>query len=153
VYSQSNNLAVKLNQADSVFLISHEMTWPSTNVIIDSLGNELKLPHLIIRGKLNRAVVVEKKILSPAEVSALSDILTPIYEPTIRVVMSRCYDPHHSIIIIKKNKTSFIDLCFHCAAFEESKDIKGLEIREDKWEKLYNFFKDRGFKYEMFLEE
>ena len=129
------------------------MTSQSSNVLIDSLGHETRAPDLIIRGKLNKALVVEKKVLSPAEVKLLSDILTPKYEPTILVVMSRCYDPHHSIIIIKKNKLSFIDLCFHCLGFEESKDIKGLEIREDKWKKLYDFFKGRGFKYEMFPEE
>ncbi len=153
VYGQSNDLAVKLNQADTVFLISHEMTSRSSNRIVDSLGREMKVPDLIIRGKLNKAVVVEKKVLSAAERSVLTEILTYKYEPTILVVMSRCYDPHHSIIIIKKNKLSFIDLCFHCLAFEQSKDIKELEIRDDKWEKLYQFFKDRGFKYEMYPEE
>jgi len=150
-YGQSS-LTQKLIQADSVLLVSHEMTSRSTNSMVDSAGHTVILPDLTIGGALNTKIVIEEKVLTVKEIGALVKALTYTYKPSRIISQSGCFDPHHAIIIVKGKKTSFIELCFHCLGFETSKDIINLEIKEDKWEKLYKLFKDYGFKHEMFLE-
>lgn len=152
LFSQGKTIDIILKNADSVILVSHEMTSSSTNIIIDSLGNKINLESIITKGKLNEQITKEKLVLSEQQVFALSNILSKRYKPSRIISMSQCFDPHHSVIIYKKAKISYIDLCFGCQDFETSRDIQGLEIKEDKWEELYLLFKKYGFKYEMGLD-
>ena len=140
--------------ADTVLLISHDFTSNTRSITIvdDSTGKRIKQPDLVRKGKLNDQVVKEKKILLKEDVLSLSKILSYKYKPTNIVVSSGCFDPHHSIIIISKGKASYIDLCFHCWNYITSAELEGIEIRDDKMEKLYKFFKQLGFTYEMNLE-
>ncbi len=117
--------------------------------MVDSRGNEVKLPDLLAGDSLNDNVVIERKSLTTKGINDLISILTYPYHPQKTITQSGCFDPHHTIIIKKGSKTSFIDLCFHCMDFEASNDITKLEIRADKWDKLYQFFKSYGFKYKM----
>jgi hypothetical protein len=142
-------LASKLKLADTVLLISHSSISDSSNIVVDSFGREVKLTNLLINDKLNRQAIIESKILSTVEIDSLSNILTYPSKSINMVILSGCFIPHHSIIIIKNNKISFIDLSFYCLNFNSSNDIRELEIEEDKWENLYNLFKNFGFKYEM----
>ncbi len=143
------SLSTKLLQADTVLLISHNMRSRSTNSIVDSSNKKIKLLELIVNDKLNENMVQERLVLSTKEIYSLSKILTYKYKTQRIGSISGCFDPHHSIIIMKNNKASFIDLCFHCLNYEKSKDIKDVEIRDDKMLKLYDFFKKLNFKYEM----
>ena len=153
VAASQTGLTRQLKTADTILLISHSMISRSTNSMVDSAGNEVKLPDLLCGDSLNDKVVIERKSLTTKRINDLISILTYPYRPQKTITQSGCFDPHHAIIIKKGSKTSFIDLCFHCMDFEASNDITKLEIRADKWEKLYRFFKDCGFKYAMSLEE
>lgn len=143
-----SDLALKLKNADTVMLISHSTTSGSTDDVIDSSGGSVIRPELLIDGKLNRGVVVESRLLSTAETNSLVKVLTYSYPPSNESVHS-CFDPHHSIIIIKGDRTSYIDLCFHCKEFKCSDDIAHLQIKNDKWAKLHKFFRTFGLKHEL----
>lgn len=58
--------------------------------------------------------------------------------------------PHHGILIFKKKKCSYFDICFSCRHFVSSKDIKLSDELSDKtWQALELFFQNRNFKFEM----
>ena len=145
-------LAQQLKQADTVLLISHSMVAGSSDALADSQCQRMRLPNLFVDGKLNKELVIESKVLSTGETDVLSGTLTYTYKPGKENIHS-CFTPHHTIVVMKGGKTSFIKLCFHCQDFETSSDIVGLEIKQDKWAKLRKLFKAHGFRYELNLEK
>lgn len=138
-------LRVKMKNADSVVLVSHEVT--AGVVIVDSAGNHFPLPKLIIGGRPNYAIVKEKQIVNGGKLDTLIRILArPFLSRTIET--AKCFMPHHAVFIIKNGRTSYIDICFGCLGFETSKDLRRLyafDLR--KWEELEDFFVKLGFTY------
>ena len=62
----------------------------------------------------------------------------------------QCFEPHHGILIFKKGKCSYFDICFGCRHFITSKDIKISDELSDKtWNDFESFFRNRNLKYEM----
>lgn len=135
----------KLKKADTVLLISH----------IGSVSNEAKgdiFPDILIGQKLNFAIVKERKKLSKGKIDSLIVILS-LPTNIDNIVLSRCFDPHQTILIYKNNKISYIDMCFHCWGLRTSEDlneIKGYDV--SKWKKIQLFFKQNGFVYKMETE-
>lgn len=141
-------LQQKIQLADSVLLISHEITFGfavTEDKPIGDKSKELPAPKYFIKGKLNGRIINEQALLTDTAKLTLTKIL-------VRQVLkkkwtpSTCDQPRHSIIVYKNNKQSYIDICFGCRRVHTSKDIDFSEfyMDEKKWEQLKNFFKNNG---------
>ena len=116
-FSQKLNwLNTKLQDADTVLLVSHEAT--AGVVVGDS-------PKLIIARKPNYKIVKEQQILAGDKLGALIKILARPFQDTV-IEMGKCFIPHHAIFIMRNGKTSYIDICFGCRRFKYSKDMQRL---------------------------
>jgi len=155
----------KIQSADSVVLISHEVTleygfriapdWDKSDTSMNlQKWNKLNPPLLkyLDKGKLNRNIIVESLSLTDSIKIKLSNILLrqvllKKFNPT------KCDEPRHSIIIYKNNKESYIDICFSCRRIHTSKDIDFSEfyMDEKKWADLVDFFKANGLT-KLFIE-
>jgi len=144
-----SRLSLKFKQADSVLLISHGDT--KGYGFVDSLGNSLPQPQLLVGNKPNYKIIKERKLINGQELSKLIEILTRSSKSNITTVITNgCFTPHHTIFLFKNGKTSYIDLCFMCRGFETSKDLKNLsEFESSKWAELELFFRKAGFKYKL----
>ena len=140
-------LRYRLQSADSVILVSHEATAGIS--IVDTVTNSrLPLPQLLLNGKLNHKIVREKRALNSPSVEQLSNIVTRPFEDTL-VSSANCFVPQHAILIYKKGKASYIDLCFSCQRFV-TKDLESLGYFDQrKWKELYAFFKQNDMKYKL----
>lgn len=151
-------LKQKIQSADSVVLISHEVTleygvrivpdWDKRDTSMNlQKWSKLHPPLLkyLDKGKLNRKIIKESLSLTDSIKIKLSNILfrqvlLKKFNPTT------CDEPRHSIIIYKNNKESYIDICFGCRRIHTSKDIDFSEfyMDEKKWTELEDFFKTNG---------
>jgi hypothetical protein len=140
-------LRAKLKNADTVLLVSHEVT--AGIAIVDSTGKHIPLPKLLIGGKPNYSMIKEQQVLSGAQLDTFIKIFArPFQSRTIE--MAKCFMPHHAVFIIKNGKTSYVDICFSCQRFDTSKDMQQLYAFDNrKWTELYDFFVKLGFKYEL----
>jgi hypothetical protein len=140
-------LSIKFKNADSVLLVSHDDT--QGVAIIDSVGNKISLPELIINKKPNYKIIKERQIISGKQLDTLIHILDRPFKSKT-VVASKCYMPHHTIFIFKNGELSHIDLCFWCKGFETSDDLNKIyKFDNRKWQELENLFKRLGFKYKI----
>lgn len=143
----SNKLYQKIVQADSVILVSHLITGMP---IVDSKTKRwLGFQRLVIHNKLNQKIVKERYRLNASEMDTIARILiTPNTDREIENI--RCFMPHHGIIIYKKGKCAFFDICFTCQHFVTSKDISlSDELSHKTWKVLEQFFRVRGLRYEL----
>lgn len=151
-FTQKDNwLSVKMKKADTVLLVSHEVT--AGIVIVDSAGNHLPLPKLIVSGRPNYAIIKEQQIITGTKLDTLVKILErPFQDRTIET--GKCFMPHHAVIIIKNGKISYIDICFGCLGFDTSKDLRRLyAFDRRKWTELYDYFVRLGFTYKLLGDE
>jgi hypothetical protein len=147
-FAQKDNwLRTKLKNADTVLLVSHEVT--AGIVIRDSAGKHIPLPKLLSGGKPNYLIFKEQRLISGAQLDTFIRIFArPFRSRTIE--MAKCFMPHHAVLIIKNGKTSYVDICFGCQRFETSNDMQQLYAFDNrKWTELYDFFVKLGFKYEL----
>ncbi|MFT3702138.1 MAG: hypothetical protein QM802_07200 [Agriterribacter sp.] len=140
----------KILSADSVLLISHELTLGYATAEENAIGDtsmppDPPAPEFFINGKLNRAIINEQALLTDtARLDFIKILLRPVniekYTPT------KCDQPRHSIIFYKNDQQSYIDICFGCMHIHSSADINFFEHNMDqkKWEQLMNFFKRNG---------
>ena len=144
----SNWLCKKLRLADSVLLVSHELT-AGIAIIDDRTGKSIPLPKLMISGKPNYKIFKERQIIKDTSLVTLTKILgRPFQGHTIEVSM--CFMPHHAILIFHNGKTSYFDICFSCRQFITSKDLEKISAFDNqKWAELEDFFLTQGFKYEL----
>ena len=149
-------LTQKIRSADSVQLISHELTTgyaitPELEIGDTSLNSKewhkLHPPPLkfLVNGKLNRNIIVESHFLSKTGKDSL--IITLLRRVILKEISrTTCDEPRHTIIIYKNGKEVYIDICFGCRRIHTSKDIDFSESYMDdkKWEELEDFFKVSG---------
>jgi len=150
-FSQKDTwLRTKLKNADTVLLVSHEVT--EGIVLKDSAGGCIPLPKLLVGGKPNYSIIKEKRVLSGTQLDTFIKIFArPFQSRTIE--MAKCYMPHHAIFIIKDGKTSYVDICFGCQRFETSKDMEQLYAFDNrKWRELEECFVNLGFTYQLIDE-
>ena len=152
-------LQQKLLSADSIVLISHVLTAGFAPKIVRDIDardtkkrtvqNEIQHPQYLKNGKINSAIVKQRKVISKAEIAELSQIFR--VEVVKETNLYKCDMPHHSIIIYKKGVQSYIDICFACKRIHTSNDIALAEadLTDNKWEKLKSFFKKFGLTYEL----
>ena len=168
-YGQTNEniklLRQKIKTADSIIIISHEVTaeygarmapdWDIRDTSMN-LKKWYKLHPLPLkffeRGKLNKKIIVESLLLVDSNKNVLSKIL--LRQVLIKsLTYAKCDEPRHTIIIYKNSKQTFIDICFGCRRTHTSKDIDFSEfyLDEQKWNDLENFFKANGLT-KLFIE-
>ncbi len=147
----------KILSADSIVLISHVLTVEFAPKIVRDWDKTKKepikklsaYPTYLKKGKINPAIIKQRKILSRTETAELSQFFK--YEIVEEINQIKCNLPHHSILVYKKNILSYIDLCLDCKHVNTSKDIvlTDGEFTDNKWEKLKLFFKKQGLTYEL----
>jgi hypothetical protein len=140
-------LKTKIKNADTVLLVSHEVT--AGIAIVDSTGKQIPLPKLLIAGKPNHSIIKEQRVLSGTQLDTFIKIFArPFQSRTIEE--GKCFMPHHAVFIIKDGRTSYVDICFGCQRFETSKDMQQLYVFDNrKWRELEDLFVKLGFKYEL----
>lgn len=133
--------------ADSVILVSHLTT---NQPRIDKVNNKIIDPYrLVEKNKVNSKIIKEKYCLDQHEIEALAIIMTEVNTDSSYENI-RCFIPHHGILIYKKSRRSFFDICFSCRHFITSKDIKLTdELSHNTWLHLFEFFKTRNLNYKL----
>jgi len=140
-------LRAKLENADTVLLVSHEVT--AGIAIVDSTGKHIPLPKLLIGGKPNYSIIKEQQVLSGAQLDTFIRIFARPFQSR-SIEMANCFIPHHAVFVIKNGKTSYVDICFGCQRFEASKDMQQLyDFDNRKWTELKDFFVKLGFRYQL----
>ena len=137
----------KFTTADSVILVSHL----TTNIpIVDSMTKKwIGSVKLVDKNKPNYKIIRESISLKRNETDSILTILLTENKDTI-IEDIQCFIPHHGILIFKKGKCSYFDICFGCRHFITSKDIKlSDELSIKTWNDLERFFRNRNLNYEM----
>ena len=149
--SFGQNLNKKVYQkfitADSVIIVSHLTTYIP---IVDEETNErIGSYRLVEKNKVNYKIMKERYRLDKNEIDSLALIMIEANtDSTIEDI--GCFMPHHGVLIYKKSKCSFFDICFGCRHFTTSKDITlSDEISDKTWLHLYHFFRNRKLNYEL----
>ncbi|MEO7046907.1 MAG: hypothetical protein ABI091_16515 [Ferruginibacter sp.] len=149
-------LKQKIQTADSVVILSHEVTaeygttpeFKTTDTPTDIKKWYRSHPQplkFFDKGKLNRKIIVESLLLVDSNKNKLTEIL--LRQVLIRrLTRPTCDQPRHTIVIYKNDKQSYIDICFGCRRTHTSKDIDFSEfyLDEKKWDDLKEFFKANG---------
>jgi hypothetical protein len=143
-----NWLNRQLLRADSVILVSHlEVEGSDGEIMVDSIGDEIPYPKLIMAHKPNYKLVVESERLISSKRIELAQILSRPFQDKL-ITEGKCYMPHHAILLLKSDKISFIDLCFSCRSYKTSKDLQRLpDFDTKRWWELEAFFVKLGFQY------
>jgi len=136
-----------ISNADSIFIVSHLLTYES--LVVDENGKTRKQRFLIKNGFLNKSIIKEYVKLSKPEVDTLLAILN-IPETASELNAIKCFSPHHGIVIFKNKMVSYIDICFDCLHIAVSNDIDdGFYFSTGTWKKLRTFFKSKKIHYQM----
>ncbi len=122
-------------------------------------------PQLIIDGAppppkdtVQYAELKEIKILSPAQIDTLTDILYNYGFPGRwhSTKTLECYDPRNAILFLdsKGQALAFTEICFQCRNTETSSDKISLgEMCEQKMDTIRKLFEKVGVKYGVVKEE
>lgn len=135
----ANNIFSVLTESDSVIIVKHETLvvpgkpgWPSTT------------KEILINGKPNDDIILTSTKLSRRSINSLAVILTK--ETAGDIVTMACFDPHHAVYIFRKEKVSYLDICFGCRQFSYTKEINtgGHQLTNETWLELESFFNAEG---------
>jgi hypothetical protein len=146
---KKDSLNYKIINADSIEITSHEDLFTST--LKDNKPYQY-YSEILVNGKPNREIIKESKILND---SSKQKLLTLINTQTPKDSISyrpSCFNPHHSILIYKNGKCSFLDICFGCMGFSSSGDFhfSNFILSTDiDWENLKNYFKEHKMFYKI----
>lgn len=144
---QQNKVFKKLTSADSVILVSHL----TTNIpIVDSTTKKwIGSVKLVDKNKPNYKIIRESVRLNRNDIDSVATILITANKDTI-IEDIQCFIPHHGMLIFKKGKCSYFDICFDCRHFITSKDFElSDELSAKTWNDLESFFRNRNLNYEM----
>ncbi len=146
---KSNKVKEAILNADTVLLVSHNLT--EQKIVEDKPGGGVrKSPPIVLRGRPNKKIIHETVLLNSGLKNQLISILTqPNNDGEMKAM--QCFLPHHSILLIKGGKTSFIEICFACQNLVTSNEIGTSDINYPKimWKQLETFFKSQGIKYQI----
>jgi hypothetical protein len=146
---KSNTVKEAILKADTVLLVSHNLT--EQKIVEDKPGGGVrKSPPIVLGGRPNQKIIHETVLLNDVLKNQLISILTqPNNEGEINQI--KCFLPHHSILLIKGGKTSYIEICFACQNLVASKGIGISDINYPKvlWTQLEAFFSSQGIKYQI----
>jgi hypothetical protein len=143
----NNKVYQKIITADSVILVSHLTTY--IPIVDDKTKERIGSYRLVEKNKVNYQIVKEHYQLDSKEIDSVAKIIiTPNNDSIFQDI--KCFMPHHGILIFKKGKCSYFDICFGCRHFITSKDIKLSDELDDKtWNALETFFRNRNLNYEL----
>lgn len=145
--SSNNKVYKKFITADSVILVSHLTTF--IPIIDDSTHERIGSYRLVENNKVNYKIVKQRYQLDKKEIDTVAQIIITLNNDSI-IEDIKCFMPHHGILIFKKGKCSYFDICFGCRHFITSKDIKLSDELDDKtWKTLESFFRNRKLNYEL----
>lgn len=140
-----------MQNADSVILISHILTREYTYVIYYEKGdtrNKVYEPFLLNRA-INQKIIIKKVLLNKTNIAQLVNILKRPLPKFREITVRDCDEPHNSILIYKKAKFSYLDICFDCLQIHSSKNLNfsGDDMDLRKWKQLEDFFKRFQVRY------
>ena len=142
---KSKTVKEAILKADTVLLVSHNLT--EQRIIEDKIGGGVrKSPPIVLRGRPNKKIIHETVLLNGVLKKQLIAILTqPNNDGEINSM--KCFLPHHSILLIKGGKTSYIEICFACQNLVASIGIGISDINYPKvlWTQLEAFFSSISF--------
>ena len=143
----NNKVYQKFVTADSVIIVSHLTTY--IPIVDDKTNERIGSYRLVEKNKVNYKIIKEQYQLDKKEIDSIAAIIiTPNNDSIIQDIS--CFMPHHGILMFKKGKCSYFDICFGCRHFITSKDIKLSDELDDKtWNAFESFFRNRKFKYEL----
>ncbi|MES2811612.1 MAG: hypothetical protein V4670_04005 [Bacteroidota bacterium] len=138
------SLPMILQQADSLQITSHSSL---SLVYFDGTPS----PTILVDGVPNYKIIKEIKTLSKTSVKELGALF--LFHKNLKGGKdTKCFEPHHSILIFKNGNCSYIDICFHCQNYKISKDLnvaRDFLNRDEDWKKLEIFFRSKNIHYEM----
>lgn len=149
-FSQSNkdSLRLKLVNADKIEIVSHE----DLLLIKDKLGKSKSYYRKIVENqKPNKSIINERIKLNAESINDLLKLLNGNPQTIIGYDLS-CFEPHHTILIYKKNKCSYLDICFECKKNSSSGDFlfnENFMKSEEDWYNLEAFFRKSKIEYKM----
>ncbi len=133
--AQHENIDRKIKNADSIILISHKISWEYEAV---EEGKSKNAPLFLSKGDVNPQIILSRRIL--LDRTQIIDILH-VENGTYKHVARTCDQPRNSILIYKKAKLSYIDICFHCERIHTSDDLNHVVIFDHaRFEKLASYF-------------
>ena len=148
-----------INTADSVILISHVATQenhdkPDNLVLPLGMSNDTKpieFSSFLVGEDINPAIIVQRRFLTNLDVVELAKIIQKHVKKSYIGSKPLCFEPHHAILIYKKGRFSYIDLCFHCSDLVTSFDLQltNMDFINGKWEEMKVFFLKHGLSYEI----
>jgi len=145
-----NNLRKALVHADSVVLVSHLTTYVR---ISSEDGKAGAARHIVTNGAPDYSIIKESFRLTVPETDSLFKLLTaPNTDSEYDDIM--CFMPHHAVLIFKKGKCSFLDICLGCQKITGSPDVLfKYHISQQGWKDLTAFFAQRNLTYGLDLHE
>jgi hypothetical protein len=146
-FSQSKTIKAAITNADSIWLVSHELTYQKIVKDVPN-GGYTKMILIVEKGEINYKIIKEKIRLNDSSKNKLIKILTQPNNDSL-IQKMRCFTPHHALIFFNKKKISFLDICFGCENFESSKGVGTKDIYAPKamWKELEKFFLAQGIQY------
>lgn len=136
-------------KADTILIVSHNLT--EQRIMEDKNGGRVRIsPPIVLRGRPNKKIIHETVLLDENLKKELIRILTQPNNDGETKSM-QCFLPHHSILLIKGGKTSYIELCFACQNLSASSGIGITDIKYPTimWTQLESFFKSQNIKYQI----
>ena len=141
-----NTIKRLIQEADSVWIISHEVT----GVYMRDEHDQSKEVKIVEKGRLRQDLIRESVLLETRNRKLLAEILA---RPSrdYRVEMAKCFFSNHAIIWKKGSKVSYIDVSFSCQRLRESEDVENHlhSFNNRKWKELKEFFKQRDVTYQL----
>ncbi len=124
--------------ADSVMVVSHLAT-AGVEIYDDKTGQYGEPEPLVVKGKLNKGIIKKSFQVEQPKLDTLISILSSP-NSSRSIPGSRCFIPHHAIVLYHHSKLSYIDICFSCYGFQTP--IKAIQDSWDaaKWIALEKFF-------------
>jgi hypothetical protein len=147
-FSQSNRqwLIEKFKNADTILLVSHKVNAGIT-VTDNKTYKETPLPELLVNGRPNESIIIEKQVVKGKDINGLLQILT---QAGITTSKGTCFIPRQSIFLLKNGQVSFIDISFSCHAYNTSTDLKDIGVfGEGQWKALEDYFIKHGLTYNL----
>jgi hypothetical protein len=144
-YPDTGNLAIQFRTADSIVLISHK----SLHYNVRDIKDPRQIwRHTVENGKINAALVLEKKKLDLQQSDDLLKTLLEPYLEKIPIDKAMCsFNPHHTIVLYHEGKISWIDICFDCDQYFRAGDLKfSIPVFREKWKRLSSLFFQYGIR-------
>lgn len=127
------------SKVDSIFLVAFI---DSPRIISDN--PEKKYPQLILNGRLNDSLIIQKKRIDNN--SNLNLIFSDSVSNTDEINLPPCFLSDRAIIYYQNTVANFIKISFQCKRFDlsDSSFLNFIQLNDSAYLKLDKYFKDQG---------